>query len=241
MAFPLKAPMWAPGIRQGHPLAPGLLRYWPHWTGSGDRVMDVSPNRGHGRLTGMDAATDWVTAESGHALAFDGAGGNEYVLVPDSDELDGMAALTVVVRAYLTSITAADEFVRKTDAYYCRMDVFLRASEFYVKAGGILRGPFSSPNNSLPTNEWVNVGFVADGANTHLYINGLSVAGGGAAPGNIAAVANPVSLGGSPDEATETINGQMDLAAMWSRALSPGEIEWLYRKPWDLITPRRLF
>ncbi len=49
--------------------------YAPQLGETGNNLYDLSPNKHHGVLTGVDVGTDWINTDEGKALTFDGVAG----------------------------------------------------------------------------------------------------------------------------------------------------------------------
>jgi len=243
MNFPMKPPMWAPGIRQGHPLAVRLEGFWPMWEGSGDRVMDVSPNGHHGTMHNMDSG-NWGAAPFGPQLDFDGA--NEFIDCGSPNALRGglLSGCTISVLAnYDNPGDALYPLVASCAAgaahgYYLAVyqdDLRMQWSDAAAYAR-------AHTSNKIATDEWLLLTGTYDGNEIELYVNGLQqslaleLAGSGAPTW-----ADSVTIGARDSGAADWWDGQIGAAWIHSRALSAGEIAELAYDPWGLITPRRLF
>lgn len=74
----------------------GLVGYWPFEEGTGDVAADASENRNEGALINQP---EWTIGQVGSALRFNGI--DNYVLVPASESLDQLNALTVSLWVFL--------------------------------------------------------------------------------------------------------------------------------------------
>src|SRR4030042_517061 len=102
-------------------ISSGLIGYWELDETSGTTAIDSSSNN-NGTLTNGPA---WVSGKINNALSFDGV--DDFILVPDSNVLEGMSGLTISAWIKPT-LTGTDDYQRIADkgtdvyAFYMRSD-----------------------------------------------------------------------------------------------------------------------
>jgi hypothetical protein len=211
-------------------IADGLVGYWPLNEGSGTSTEDASPNSNNGTISGAT----WTTAgKFGNALSFNGT--SNYVSCGSDASLRPSSALSISAWVkpasfgYYEGIVCNFHDTGSTESGYCLVDladgVFCAGvagsdgSIGYVKAG------------TYSTGQWHHVALVFDGAMTRLFVNGSVVkTTAESAPIDY----NPLPLYGfqigryADDNEAWYYDGVIDDVGVWSRALSAGEISWLY-------------
>ena len=231
-AYRMKPPMHGLGIRAGHPLATGLELFVPFWEGkSSPFANDVTQNQHVGTLTN---GPTWESGPRGGRMKFDGV--NQYVTVPmtvpttavtmmcvfatrgtaDDDRICGSRGAAGDQHGYLLYYNDADEKI------YMVVD----SSAGYVQAASAIA--ITDTETHIVVGTW-------DGANIVCYLDGT--------PGT--PQANAGNLVGLPAEfqIANAVQGSahwrdsIEAVALWSRALSEGEVLPLTADPYALITP----
>ena len=84
---------------------------------------------------------------------------------------------------------------------------------------------------TLPNNQWYHVVVIGNGSSLAIYTNGVLAATGGASTSNYGSSSYPFHIGGNGvfDASGNWFNGKIDEVAVWTRALSPTEIQQQYQ------------
>lgn len=229
----------------------GVVSYWcPMLATTGLRLYDRSARKNHGTLTGMDAATDWVTSKvrntAGRVLDFDGS--NDHVA--DCGNTSSFAFMinpyvfTIEVWFKLNSMSVRQALAGNTAAQAERG--FLLIHEFGAGGGtNALRlftvhgtvgqnKDFRSPDGSIVSgwNHAVIIGRTT-AANSTMVINGRQVATTTLLDSTLSAGASTraLSLGAARTGTGLSIPtaGQIASFAIWNRPLTISEGQSLYR------------
>lgn len=213
--------------RGDHLLARGLAGAWLFNEGRKNTLWDVS-GRGHpGTLTGMDPATDWVGGPHGYALDFDGT--DDRVIVGPEAGINLGTANACIVR-YKHLAVGNDVLVghkSQSDGGY-----FLAFGSGNINYAA--SGSYVGVSHGISAGDEVWLGVSRQGTSVTFYKNGVQLA-----------IAQ--TLGANNDLRISTIgsywsgastysaNMRCDYVYCWDRALSAGEMAWLYREPFCLF------
>ena len=243
MSFPVKPSMWCPGIRSGHPLAQGLEAFYPLWEGSGDRVMDLSS----GAVLDTWSGAVWTPQPSGTAIEFD-QGGPDYIQGTMPAWWSSFSTGTVVLMftPYLRTAQAIFWLGDKdTPSQYLYIGQAWADDLYYeLRGAGGYELSRKTAGNEAVFNTPMQVALVQDGVQDAFYVNSKLTATADVQPStdrtawfDDITAPDSISFGMMRDSSPAfPWSGALSLAAIYSRALSAGEIEWLYREPWDMIT-----
>ncbi len=225
-------------LDHGHPLAQGLVGYWPFWEGGGTQVMDVSGHNGL-YINSFMGDTAFTTGPLGSCLDFPGA--DDIVKLRYWDNPSGIFTIAAVATFDSISghyaICGADSYNDGNRVFqFINDDGKLRFISF---VGGDVHGCIDT-EDMVAGQPYLCV-VVSDGASTLLYKDGVLV--GSDANGPVDNDPAAWALGGVPynDDWTSIgndLDGQLHAYMYWDCALIPGEIADLYADPWGLITPR---
>jgi hypothetical protein len=202
------------------PPATGLVAAYAFSEGSGTTTSDRS---GKGN-TGTLAGATWTTAgQAGRALSFDGV--NDRININDAASLDLTGGMTLSAWVYPTALSGWRTVIMKETAgglvyaLYAHDNVPRPAA--YVRVSGVdVAVTGTSP---LPLNTWTYLTTTYDGATLRLYVNSGEVgsrAGGGA----IQVSTGRLRIGGNAVWG-EWLAGRVDEVRIYSRALTPAEIQ----------------
>jgi len=214
-----------------------------HWTfddTSGFTLTDSTPNANDGTLFNFPQDdSQWVPGKIGGALHFGGPTSLDYVIVPDYPK--PAATMTISIWVWTD--------VRPSDWAMVINDWVGSCGQFHVGLfGGVDMANFTSPEpcagtppptregKAFPVGSWEHVAFVADGTNMRQYHNGQEVAS-IASDGTIyqppvksfGIGLKPNADGTGPGNTAWLWRGKMDDLGIWTRALSPQEIQSIYQ------------
>jgi len=209
--------------------SPGMISYWHLDDDSGTTASD-SVGTNHGTLTNGPV---WVQGQVDGALSFDGI--DDYVLVPDSTNLDITCAITVEAWLYPNTVSASSDWravVYKLGTggdhgvkggYGLLVETNQSEVYFFTEAGGVC---FAGA--ALTLDAWNHVvGTYDDAGNIAIYVNG-EYKDGGNFPGYAPyATDRPLYIGGNPDDdgfAPYEFNGIIDEIVIYDRALTADEV-----------------
>jgi len=214
----------------------GVVGYWcPMLATTGLRLYDRSGRGNSGTLTGMDAASDWVTSKvrntAGRVLDFDGV--NDLVTVPQarfqlpfsvSVWFLSRSATTVQNLFGLGSSTTANPLFQ----------ILLRGDLAGDPIQAAMRGQTVTTNtaatiSSYTTNRWHHVVAVfLDASYRQIWLDGIE----GVADTTNYDIAslNLATIGAQRRTTTgQYLNGQIAECAQWNRSTTASEIRTLYR------------
>jgi PKD repeat protein len=150
-----------------------LIGQWDFDEGAGKIALDSSVNSNHGTLSG---------GKFGGCLEFDGI--NDYLIVPDSAELDVTGPITIEAWIKPYSLPPGDDpsgdavIVSKYNQYIgersYRLHIRNGLLSFYLSDDGTSYVTASAGDMTGYVGEWVHVAFTFDGTNCNLYINGIA-------------------------------------------------------------------
>lgn len=230
-----------------HPLSQGCVGHWLFNEGTGSLAYDVSGHGNHGALKNMlpnVQGSGWCGSKFGGGLDFDGS--DDYVQI--SDSIDVAGAITIVVRVKF-SVTGTSTNIAGNKRHQATGYGFLKHSGGHLRfsAGdGTNTDDLDSSGLSWNTDEWYHVAISFESPNGVFYRNGVSVGSDTMTwSGNIGAGIYDLHIGVDPTPSF-FLNGNMDEALVYNRALSVQEIKELYHNPfcnlmqvpaWQLYSP----
>ena len=221
-----------------HPVN-GLLAHWPLDETSGATIADLSGNSHDGAWfdgSGNDVSDDTVAGRVGTALDFNGTT-DRVQITPASGSPFDIDQFTLSAWVQLSSLASGEVrriMMRRDGSYgiFKRSDDHLAVLASTTDVGGsALQATTPSPLTAADLNTWIMVTGTYDGANIRLYIDGAEV-------DSIAQtglvndpVATTFAIGQNTDgTAGSRWPGLIDHALLYNRALSPEEIQDLYRQ-----------
>ncbi len=204
----------------------GLVAYWPLDEGSGTIANDVT---GHGHDGTATGGISWVSGKLGGAFNTNDSG---YFTIPQDAALRPVNAVSVQCWAKINGFTTWDSLVSNcwdtgsTEAGY----------EIHEQDGTGFRcelsGSFRAAHAANPAlGQWVHIVGTYDGTTVKTYFNGVLVASNNTASGPIDWDPVPYALyiGRFHDDNENYVaNAIIDEVAIWNRALTQEEIDYLY-------------
>jgi hypothetical protein len=153
-----------------------LVGQWDFDEGAGKIAYDSSGNSNHGTLSG---------GKFGGCLEFDGT--NDYLIVPDSAELDVTGPITIEawIKPYslpygvdsagdAVIISKYNQYATEPGQRSYRLHIRNGLLSFYLSSDGTNYVDASAGDIAGYIGEWVHVAFTFDGVNCNLYINGIA-------------------------------------------------------------------
>jgi hypothetical protein len=216
-------------------LRQGLVGAWcPSLGASGFRLIDRSGYGNHGVLTGMDPGTDWVASGSGLALDFDGS--NDYVATtaPQIGQLTKNVSVSVWQNLGQTGRVGSLFGLNTVSNINERMQAHCPWSDgvIYWDFGGASTDTrLSVSGQNLSVGNWDHFVFLAGEIGMQIWRNGKLI-GSKATPITRVSNSNAFLIGASNmHDQLGTIYyhlGKIDDLRVYSRALTPSEIQLLY-------------
>ena len=221
-------------------LKQGLVGAWiPSVSGSGFLLPDLSGYGNHGTLTNM-AADDWVSAQYGRALDFDGS--NDRVVIADNDVFS-FVSKPFTISVFAKTSTASDKpIVSKSFAQFSYEWSLTFGNDISIVGwtsgqGANFWGALAS--GTFADNKWHNVSALYDGGNSwtsfSIYLDGVKQVTTqlGAPTGSLANTTANLFIGAGliGDIFSAYFNGQLDDIRIYNRALSDSEIRILAQRP----------
>lgn len=233
-----------PGARLNvsHPLARGLVGFWPIHECGGKRVQNV-----------VNALTNGVTGDFNmlrplgvflHGAIFPQS---SWISVPHHPSVRPTAALSLIVRIR-TSQTTFGQPIR--GASLAQGGAYGFALSFNSPSAGTVVGGVNAGavdvgvSGSIPTPSYAfhEYALTYNGAVCVLYVNGRLVAQ-TAATGSLSynAAPSPLMFGAASLNGDFYLAGDMAHVALWNRGLSATEVRRFYLDPYAMLRPRRGF
>ncbi|MHC4678127.1 MAG: LamG domain-containing protein [Planctomycetota bacterium] len=222
-------------INWTHPLARGLSGCWLLNEGTGNRVMDSGPFKQYGDFHGGPPL--WKPGRCGYSVEFDGADEcidcgpikfgwdktNEVSVVALANQAASQVAKCVFGRgAYVRPAVLATQTNGK---FYWR-----------VRTNVTVTNITSTSTHATDGSEWVHVAGTWKQNNSRLYVNGVEEASNTTLTGTLSLVDTYSGIGGMYDAGYANVfTGRIGYVLIYNRALSPREIEWLYREPFVMF------
>jgi hypothetical protein len=190
-----------------------LLCYYSFDESSGSNIQDGGPRGQHAQLSNLDFATHGSTGKNGRALG--GFSGTKNLALKSFDDMNG--PMTIMAWAK-TTVSGTWQTIVSTGSF-----------RFIVDSSGPLR--YDSSNNHTGVNAfpsdgtWHHVALVVDGAQSHLYLDGVKDSSGGV--GAVHSSTN-ISIGSTEyyysTQVARPWQGSLDEIYVFKRALSDQEI-----------------
>ena len=223
------------GLHNQITLSRGLQGYWKMDEGTGTDIADSSGNS----LTGTATGLSWNTGKFGYAGGFTG-GEDDYITMGDVLDLDHDGTHTISAWIYPTSVTAAiDTIVSKQNSSSpfngWKLDHASNDLRFdYLTTNGTNQLLAVTTGNPITAaNVWYHVVVTYKNKEVLFYVNGINYPTTYTTNTLTSSTNNtiPLNIGNRNNGAslTEDFNGNIDEVRVYSRTLSPAEINTLYR------------
>ncbi|MFM8931176.1 MAG: LamG-like jellyroll fold domain-containing protein, partial [Gemmataceae bacterium] len=166
-----------------------------------------------------------ATGSNTYSLSFDGS--NDVVVVPDDNQLDLSANLTLEAWIYPTSSSDGIIFNKENSYEIARFGD--GRIQYALCLGGDGNWAWVNSGLTAPLNTWTHVAMVKTGGSVTVYLNGGTSAGGSQAtitgnPATLAPNTRDFRIGGRGNGG-QPFAGRIDEARVWNRALSQSEVD----------------
>ena len=201
----------------------GLVGYWPFDEGTGTTAYDASGNGNSGTLTNSPLWQTGSNCEAGSCLSFNTSAW-KYVTTPFNASIN--TNLTLSAWVYPTGVGGSDTFGTIIQGqFYLSYNDSAKALSCYWY-GTNPPGYFTTPNNTVPLNQWSHIACVWNGSFINEYVNGavqntVAVTGSGTSP-------SAINIGA--ESTARQFQGQIDDVRIYNRALSAQDIQDLYNE-----------
>ncbi len=198
----------------------GLVALWHMDEGSGSTVYDSVGNN-DGTITGAT----WVDGKFGKALSFDGV--DDYVAVPDSASLDGMAELTISVWVKFNSLTGTwnhiiEKYGSPWDVYGISVNTNTGTFRYGITTDVDGATGWLDSGYSVDMDTWYFLTLSYDGSDLKFYIDG-NLHNSTSWTGNLITSNEILEIVETANQ-NYYVNGTIDEVAIYNRALTPEEI-----------------
>ncbi|MBD3182664.1 hypothetical protein GF312_10250 [Candidatus Poribacteria bacterium] len=199
---------------------------WLFDEGSGDIVMDSSGVNADGTINGAE----WVDGKSGKALSFNGL--DQFVEIPDSEELNPKNEMTMACWVYITGNENTHRDILSKDGENAERQYLLTASDVNTFRAHIWTSDgtanYFDGSTTVELETWYHVAQVYDGNVLTLYVNGEED-GSLNFSGEIIVTSQPFRIGGGANAgaAGYYTPGIIDEVAIFNVALEQDDIKTL--------------
>lgn len=213
-----------------HPAVQDLSGYWQFDEAGGSIAADTSQSGNPGTLANMDSGTrapSLSEAVFGNALEFDGV--NDYVEIPDAEELDLSTSFTLSAWIYrIGNSSAWERIISKSDNSNYDYWMQVNGSTDALQCGFIdteSTSRYIDCSTAIPLNTWTHVAMTYDGSTLNVYYNG-QLEGSLTISADVRQTTRPVRLGRLREYYNFT--GRLDEVRIWNTALDQITIQdWL--------------
>ena len=237
--MPGQKPVQGTPLNPGHQLSQGIVGFylfndnpWPL-----GRTYDLSGNGNNGTLAG-DARS--VPGPYGPALDFDGAG--DWVDV-SNDFWASFTTFTLVVWINLNAIDIRQDIITVWGGSSQRRFSLLAgvtSEQYSIFIGQANGGLANATGGTMVADKWTQIAATHDAiGNLVLYQNGIEVATGNG-DGTLDTTNVGFRVGSNTEASPIEVDGQIDHALIYNRALSASEVGSLYAEQFQMFEQERL-
>jgi hypothetical protein len=208
------------------------------WNFDSDQGTTISDSSGYGNNGTLYGAATVVPGFVGDALNVNGQPGG--VDVPDSPSLEPTSTITVAAWVENDGSPGRFRYIVAKGWSNCISGSYALYTgpsgglQFYVGRAGASYVRSQSISNSIWDGAWHLAVGTFDGSVVRLYVDGVEVGSGSAAPGTLGyslAGSNDLFFGDYPGCQRHTFTGEIDDVRIWNTALSPGQVAALMTPP----------
>ncbi len=228
--MPLIKPIRGVQLNRTHPLTKALIGCWLFNEGSGDRLSDLSGNRGPGTLVN---GASWTAGLRGSVVDCESAG-SEYTDLGSGAFVEGLPAVSVSMWANIRSTAVVQRLVSQ-----------LNCVELYWSTNNYVYFGVRNDSHVLvigyfncftpAAGDWHHFVGTYDGAKVRIFVDCVLGSGIGSQTGNTDASGYNLYVA---RRATTYANLQSDGLLVWKRALTLAEVTTLYRDPFAMFEQR---
>ena len=232
-------------LNKRHPIARGLMGFWPLNEKGGSKVFDVTGNKNEGTLVNMalqGATSGWTGSPFGSALIFDGV--NDGVDVNSSVTMEDNNDVTVHCWVKVNSAITGKAVVSKYGGLPADWEIAISSNAYVFRIDNASNVPQYASSTTTTTNtigKWLNVVGTYNQASLTLriYINGVLEATTVVAS-RARSRTDKVTFGKRIYSGAEVyFEGSLAMIRIYNRTLSAEEIKMLYLNPdIDLVKKR---
>ena len=183
-----------------------------------ENADDSSGNNNHGTING---AVCGVAGQFGNACSFDG--NNDYISIPD-DMVDLTADFSVAIWINPDDNSQNPRWFSILNNPVNLAVGHMGSDEVYFR----LSGTVIKTSYTLTYGPWYHIVWIFENSNRHIYINREEKA---TVSGGISADSTFSAIGAGYSTTSYTTGGIIDEVSIWSRVLTPDEINILYNNP----------
>lgn len=216
-------------------LSNGLVGYWK-LDESATPAVDSSGNGNNGTWTNTPTS---ILGKYGNGVYFDTATTNKYISVPAASSINNLSQFTLSAWVNPSQLQDGTRILTKANKYglyFENVSSGLR-TQFEIACSGGYTNIFATSTDNLTLNTWSHIAATWDGAgcgleNVTVYINGKPIA----KHANSSASSGtrdddsggPFTIANQYSSYSTQLQGSVDEARVYNRALSPAEIQQLY-------------
>lgn len=212
-----------------HPLASGLIGYWPFNEKTGSRVQDLSHKNNHGTLIN----SEWCSSKYGGSIYLDGS--NDYINCGNDKSLDVTTGFSFSTWIKPTNVISWGTVLSKMGADDAHSSIYVYISNnllgIRLYASG---GAWNYTYGPITANIWQHVVSTYDGDSIKLYINNVLV-GTTSGVSTINTNVNDVLIGGNERWLSEKYSGIIDNVSIYNQGISKFNVTQLFYKPYSLL------
>jgi hypothetical protein len=231
------------GFREVHAdILDGLISYWPMDEGSGSTTEDITGSN-DGTIHG---GAGWATGKFGSAVSFDGAGqglpGSSLTDYIDCGSNSSLKPAHVTVAAWVKQSSLdyygqvlgfAWDTGAEESGYSVLSDFYIGGTEGYigwVSGGAVVDGNYTYKNTNFTLNQWTHVAMTYNGSQAIVYVDGVAGSAYTGESGDLNYTYGTTFKIGLYAAGSWWLpfTGLIDDAAVWDRALTSEEIDFLY-------------
>jgi len=228
--YKLKPPLVG-RVQPGHPLAQGLIGCWLFNERSGYTVHDASGQRNNGSL---NDGTTWGPSRFGLGVEFESDG---YVDCggPKPWNTIGDVTVSLWVKDAGTGIAGwvFNKFYSTADGW----GLYKSAANYLGIYDDIDNADSGRYYTAIEPGDWYHVVASMKSLENRLYLDGVLIGSGGYSADNWSSFGGNFYIAARGNGST-FYDGVIDHVMVWRRALSDGEVAWLYREPFAMFDSR---
>ncbi len=230
-------PLLGRQINWAHPLAKGLVACWVFNEGSGNRVYDIASHKYDLDFVGSPV---WTPGKIGHAIDFTSATPDYLFRTGSAPVIDYPFTMSCWVNPDNVSqdsvlIWMGDDSVTSE---WWGIGWFPDATAYLITVDGA--NQVARTTNTLTVGVWHHVcGVAISSTERYIFLDATDKSDSTAdlSPDGADAVAVGMARDDSP---SKPVDGRIEFPMIWNRALTDGEVEWIFREPYAMFQQNRV-